>query len=106
VAGVLDAKMGQVYLQVFDDGKALMAPDALEVGVAAARLAELYSGGPATLIGSGAPLIADVLPEASVLTPAFADPVAIARLAAARPAPGHSPRPLYLRAPYAVAPAA
>jgi tRNA threonylcarbamoyladenosine biosynthesis protein TsaB len=106
VAGVLDAKMGQVYLQVFDGGKALMAPDALEIGVAAARLAELYSGGPATLVGSGAPLIADVLPEATVLTPAYADPVAVARLAAARPAPSHSPRPLYLRAPYAVAPAA
>jgi tRNA threonylcarbamoyladenosine biosynthesis protein TsaB len=106
VAGVLDAKMGQVYLQVFDGGKALMAPDALEVGVAVARLAELYSGGPATLVGSGAPLVADVLPDAAVLTPAFADPVAVARLAAARPAPSHSPRPLYLRAPYAVAPAA
>jgi tRNA threonylcarbamoyladenosine biosynthesis protein TsaB len=106
VAGVLDAKMGQVYLQVFDAGKSLMAPDALEVGVAAARLVELYSGGPAALIGSGAPLIADVLPEATILTPAYADPVAIARLAAARPAPTHSPRPLYLRAPYAVAPAA
>jgi tRNA threonylcarbamoyladenosine biosynthesis protein TsaB len=106
VAGVLDAKMGQVYLQVFDGGKALMAPDALEVGVAAARLAELYSGGRAVLIGSGAPLLADVLPEATVLTPAFADPVAVARLAAARPVPTHSPRPLYLRAPYAVAPAA
>ena len=106
VAGVLDAKMGQVYLQVFDGGKALMAPDALEVGVAAARLAELYSGGPVTLVGSGAPLIAEVLPDATVLTPAYADPVAIARLAAARPTPRHSPRPLYLRAPYAVAPTA
>jgi tRNA threonylcarbamoyladenosine biosynthesis protein TsaB len=106
IAGVLDAKMGQVYLQVFDGGKALMAPDALEVGVAAARLAELYSGGPAALVGSGAPLVADVLPDATVLTPAYADPVAVARLAAARPAPAHSPRPLYLRAPYAVAPAA
>lgn len=106
VAGVLDAKMGQVYLQVFDGGTPLMAPDALEVGVAAARLAELWSGGPVTLVGSGAPLVADVLPDATVLTPAYADPVAIARLAAARPAPSHSPRPLYLRAPYAVAPAA
>jgi len=106
VAGALDAKMGQVYLQVFDGGTALMAPDALEVGVAAARLAELWSGGPATLVGSGAPLVAEVLPGATVLTPAFADPVAIARLAAARPVPTHSPRPLYLRAPYAVAPAA
>jgi tRNA threonylcarbamoyladenosine biosynthesis protein TsaB len=106
VAAALDAKMGQVYLQVFDGVTALMAPDALEVGVAAARLAELYSGGPATLIGSGAPLLADVLPQATVLTPAYADPIAVARLAAARPAPRHSPRPLYLRAPYAVAPAA
>lgn len=106
VAGVLDAKMGQVYLQVFDGGKALMAPDALEVGVAAARLAELCSGGPVTLVGSGAPLVADVLPGATVLTPAWPDPAAIARLAAARPAPSHSPRPLYLRAPYAVAPVA
>lgn len=106
VAGVLDAKMGQVYLQVFDGGKALMAPDALEVGVAAARLAELYSGGPATLVGSGALLVAEVLPQAEVVTLAYPDPAAIARLAAARPAPSHSPRPLYLRAPYAVAPAA
>jgi len=106
VAGVLDAKMGQVYLQVFDGGKALMAPDALEVGVAAARLAELWSGGPATLVGSGASLVADVLPDATVVTLAYPDPAAIARLAAARPSPSHSPRPLYLRAPYAVAPAA
>jgi len=106
VAAMLDAKMGQVYLQVFDGGRALSAPDALEVGVAAARLAELYSGGPATLIGSGAPLLAEVLPGANVLAPAYADPVALARLAAARPRPSHSPRPLYLRAPYAVAPVA
>ena len=103
---MLDAKMGQVYLQVFDDGKALMAADALEVGAAAARLAELYSDGPATLVGSGAPLVADGLPGATVLIPTYADPVAVARLAAGRPAPSHSPRPLYLRAPYAVAPAA
>jgi tRNA threonylcarbamoyladenosine biosynthesis protein TsaB len=106
VAGVLDAKMDQVYLQVFEGGNALMAPDALEVGVAAERLAALWSGGPATLVGSGAPLIAEALPGAIVLTPAYADPIAIARLAAAKPAPSHSPRPLYLRAPYAVAPAA
>lgn len=106
VAAVLDAKMGQVYLQAFDGGKALMAPDALELGVAAARLAELYYGGPAVLIGSGGPLLADVLEQARILTPVAADPVAVARLAAARPAPAHSPRPLYLRAPYATAPAA
>ncbi len=105
-AAVLDARMGQVYVQIFADGVALMAPDALTVGEAAARLAELYSGGPATLIGSGAPLLAEALSGARVLTPVAPDPVAIARLAAARPTPGHSPRPLYLRAPYATLPAA
>ena len=106
VAAVLDARMEQVYIQVFADGAALMAPDALGLGEAAARLAELYSGGPATLVGSGAPLLADVLGGAKLLTPAAPDPVAIARLAASRPAPTHSPRPLYLRAPYATLPAA
>jgi tRNA threonylcarbamoyladenosine biosynthesis protein TsaB len=106
VAAVLDAKMGQVYLQVFDGGKALMAPDALDIGSATARLAELWSGGPATLVGTGAGLLEGVLPEAVHVDLAVADPVAIARLAAARPAPTHSPRPLYLRAPYATMPAA
>lgn len=106
VAAILDARMSQVYIQVFADGVSLMAPDALEIGEAAARLAELYSGGPATLVGSGAPLLADALSVATVLTPAAPDPVAVARLAVARPAPTHSPRPLYLRAPYATLPAA
>lgn len=105
-AAVIDARMSQVYIQVFADGVSLMAPDALGLGEAAARLAELYSGGPATLIGSGAPLLAEALPSASVLTPAAPDPVAVARLAVAKPAPSHSPRPLYLRAPYATLPAA
>lgn len=106
VAAALDAKMGQVYLQVFDGGTALMAPDALDIGSATARLAELYSGGPATLVGTGAALLDGVLPDAARLDLAVADPAAIARLAAARPAPTHSPRPLYLRAPYATMPAA
>jgi len=106
VAAVLDARMGQVYLQIFDGGVALMAPDALDLGSAAARLAELHGGQGVTLIGSGAPLLADTLTGATILTPVSPDPVAIARLAAARPAPSHSPRPLYLRAPYATLPTA
>ncbi len=106
VAAVLDARMEQVYIQVFAGGVGLMAPDALGLGEAAARLGELYSGGPATLIGSGAPLLADVLSGAKALTPAAPDPVAVAKLAASRLAPTHSPRPLYLRAPYATLPAA
>ena len=106
VAAVLDARMRQVYLQIFERGTALMAPDALDLGSAAARLAELHGGQAVTLIGSGAPLLAETFPNAAVLTPVSPDPVAVARLAAAKPTPAHSPRPLYLRAPYATLPAA
>lgn len=100
VLAVLDAKRDQVYLQAFADGVAVSAPDALPLGTAAARLAEL--AGPVTLVGSGAHLLADLLPGATVIAADHTDPVAVARLAAARrPVP---PRPLYLRAPDAKLP--
>ena len=51
VAACIDAHRGQVYLQVFADGRPIMAPDVLPVEIAAARLIELYAGGPAALVG-------------------------------------------------------
>ncbi|MFZ4604620.1 MAG: tRNA (adenosine(37)-N6)-threonylcarbamoyltransferase complex dimerization subunit type 1 TsaB [Caulobacter sp.] len=104
VVAVIDARREQVYVQMFEGGAALMAPDALAATDAAARLAELYHGGPATLIGSGAPLLAAALPTATVLTPDGPDPVAVARLARRGPDPLKPPRPLYLRAPDAKLP--
>lgn len=102
VAAVIDARRDQLYLQVFDDGHALMAPDVLPVGTAAARLAELAMGRALTLVGSGAPLLAEAAPGARILTPEGCDARAVARLAAGRPA---APiRPLYLRAPDAKLP--
>lgn len=102
VFSVLDAKRDQVYLQAFGGGKALMAPDALETGTAQARLAELAGAGPAVVVGTGVDLVADVLPAARRIAADHADPVSVARLAAARtPVP---PRPLYLRAPDAKLP--
>lgn len=97
-AALIDARRGQVYVQVFEDGRALMAPDVLPVETAAARLAELCAGRPVTLVGSGAPLLAPALPRAVVKTLAAPDPVVVARLAAKvrDPAP---PKPLYLRPP-------
>jgi tRNA threonylcarbamoyladenosine biosynthesis protein TsaB len=80
-----------------------MAPDVLPLGTAAARLAELAMGRRLTLVGSGAPLLAETAPGAAILTPEGADARRVARLAAARAA---SPiRPLYLRAPDAKLPA-
>lgn len=99
----VDARRGQVYLQGFEDGRAIMAPDVLELGTAAARLAELAAGRPVALVGSGAPLLADMAPGARVLTPEGADARRVAQLAGAR-APGPA-RPLYLRAPDARIPA-
>jgi tRNA threonylcarbamoyladenosine biosynthesis protein TsaB len=99
VAVCVDARRGQVYLQAFSDGRAIMAPDALEPGLAAARLAELWPGVPGVLIGSGAALVASVLPGVTVLDLQIPDPIAIAELARAARAPFASPRPLYLRAP-------
>jgi tRNA threonylcarbamoyladenosine biosynthesis protein TsaB len=99
-AAVIDAKLGQVYFQVFESGAALMAPDRLSVETAAARLVELRGERPAVLAGSGAALLAKVWPDARIAASETPDPATVARLAAvlAHPPP---PRPLYLRAPYA-----
>lgn len=102
VAAAIDARRDQLYLQVFDDGQPLMAPDVLPIGTAAARLTELARGRALTLVGSGAPLLSEVRPGAHVVVPEGCDARYVARLAAAKPA---TPiRPLYLRAPDAKLP--
>jgi len=103
VAAAVDARRGQLYLQAFADGEPLMAPDALTLSDAAARLVELQRGGPATLVGSGAPMLAGLMGEAAVLDRTAPDPAAVARLAAQARSPGPA-RPLYLRAPDAKLP--
>jgi tRNA threonylcarbamoyladenosine biosynthesis protein TsaB len=102
VAAVIDARRDQVYVQAFRDGAALGPPEALTMEDATARLRPLN---PARLTGSGAPLLAEAFPEALIDPRAGADPVALAVLAAAAPAPSGPPTPLYLRAPDAKLPA-
>jgi tRNA threonylcarbamoyladenosine biosynthesis protein TsaB len=93
----IDAKRGQLYLQAFEDGQPLMAPDVLPVETAAARLLEISQGRSATLTGSGWSYLAEAFPEAEVVPAEGADARDVARLAAGRtPAPV---MPLYLRAP-------
>ncbi|MDB5493764.1 MAG: hypothetical protein JWP86_1101 [Phenylobacterium sp.] len=103
VFAVIDARRGQVYGQAFEDGRPLMAPDALPVETAAARLAEVTMGRPVTLVGSGAALLAAMVPQARVIAAEGADARQVARLAALR-RPGPL-TPLYLRAPDAKLPA-
>lgn len=95
---VIDARRGQVYLQAFAAGRALMAPDALDVATAAARVAELSGGRDCVLVGSGGSLLADLMPAARQVEAPACDPAAVARLAMAQTNPP-APRPLYLRAP-------
>ena len=103
VFACLDARRGQLYGQAFEGGHALTAPDALGAETAAARLAEIAVGRTVTLVGSGAPLLAAMVPGARIVPAEGADAVVVARLAAARtPAPL---TPLYLRAPDAKLPA-
>lgn len=99
----IDARRDQVYLQGFEDGRALMAPDVLPVGTAAARLAEIAGGRALTLVGSGGPLLAEAAPGATLVAAEGCDARAVARLASLKPV---TPlRPLYLRAPDARLPA-
>jgi len=97
VFAAIDARRDQVYLQAFEDGRALMAPDVLPVELAAARVAELAHGRGLTLVGSGGPLLAGVAAGARLIPADGVDARTVARLAQARePRPA---RPLYLRAP-------
>ena len=103
VVPAIDARRGQLYLQAFENGRALMAPDALTAGDAAARIVELSQGASFTLVGSGAALLAGVSGGARTIEAPGCDARAVARLAAMRE-PGPL-KPLYLRAPDAKLPA-
>lgn len=102
VAAVIDGRRGQLYVQAYIDGHSVMAPDALSAEVAAARLGELWQGGPVTLVGPGASALAGIFAHATRVECPAADPVAIAQQASI--APIVPPKPLYLRAPDAKLP--
>jgi tRNA threonylcarbamoyladenosine biosynthesis protein TsaB len=94
-AAVIDARRGQVYLQLFQDGGSASEPEALSLEDAVARLeGQLWR-----ITGSGAVLVGG---EPSMQT--APDPAALAALTAALDPATSPPRPLYLRAPDATPP--
>ena len=99
VAAVVDAKRGQFWVQVFEGGRPLTNPEALEPEAATALLRTLLGDGQSTLIGSGAVVFASGLPHARIAPRTAPDPAVIAGLIAAAEEPLAAPRPLYLRAP-------
>jgi tRNA threonylcarbamoyladenosine biosynthesis protein TsaB len=94
-AAVIDARRGQVYLQLFETGRAASEPEALSLEDAVARL----TGRVWRITGSGAALVGG---EPSKLT--APDPASLATLTEAHDPAGNPPRPLYLRAPDATPP--
>jgi tRNA threonylcarbamoyladenosine biosynthesis protein TsaB len=105
VASVIDAKRGQVYLQAFCDNAPAMQAAILDIEDAIRVLIKLDPGGPDTLTGPDASLLAQAFPNASLYARQIADPALVARLAAARSPADAPPQPLYLRAPDARLPA-
>jgi len=95
-AAVVGAGRERVYVQVFDGGRAITAPDILSIGEASALIGGVDGGPCRRLVGPGVRLI-DAPEGALRLTDLPApDPAAIARLAVSEPLPL---TPLYLRAP-------
>lgn len=104
VAAVIDARRGEVYMQVFD---AQFAPLSEAVLLPVADAAARLPAGPLLLVGSGGVLLRDAAQrndlDLSTADP-DPDPVLVARLALAMPAPDRPPGPLYIRPPDAALP--
>jgi tRNA threonylcarbamoyladenosine biosynthesis protein TsaB len=88
-----------VYAQAFRDGAPLGEAALLDPAAAAA-----LAPGATLIAGTGATMLAPLLPGAALAADPLPDPARIAALAAARPAPAAPPRPLYLRPPDAKLP--
>ncbi len=95
IAAVIDAGRGRVYLQFFERGRPVSAPDILAVEEASARLVDVFSHGEMLLVGPGAALLSGGAVRTTRRDLPAPDPRAVARLAGA--APVIPPRPLYLR---------
>lgn len=102
VAALIDARRGQVYARFWRHGVAAGPAEALSLEAAAARVADLGPG--ATLVGSGASLLADGVPGAIVVDLPGPTAEALARLVAAADPRLCPPEPRYLRAPDATPP--
>lgn len=102
-AAVVDARRGQIYIQIFPADQPAGEPMVLDAEAAAERLRGAGRG--VTLIGSAAGQLRVGLSGVRVSPVLWPDPVAVARLAGAGSDPIARPRPLYLRAPDARLPA-
>lgn len=96
IVAVLDARRDEVYAQSFAVDGAPSSPPVLLTRAAATALASRHD---AVLIGSGAALIAEALPNAQIAGPQpQAAITTILTIGATRAVPDRPPGPLYIRA--------
>ncbi len=101
-AAIHDAKRGEAYLLLWENGETVFEAAVMSF---AEGLAKIQSFGPCVLAGTGAPAASTALGEEFVLSPLRQpDALWVAKLALTRPAPDGAPAPLYLRAPDAKLP--
>lgn len=109
VAVVHDARRGEVYLEIVEDGLSVFAPAVLTAQDAASAIAKHLSNKTFVLAGTAAAQIAEGLAalhiKVSVSTIRQPDALWLARLAAQAIPGDTAPAPLYLRAPDAKLPA-
>lgn len=99
VLAAVDSRRAEPFLQLFGADLKPMGPPA---AVPPHDAASLLPDGPVLVAGDAVRQVEAFLahrPDTAFADPSIPDPVAVARLAAARPLPEAPPRPLYLRAP-------
>jgi tRNA threonylcarbamoyladenosine biosynthesis protein TsaB len=102
-AAIHDAKRGEAYLLLWEEGETVLPPTVMPFADAVSRIRAF---GSCALAGTGAPAAAAALGEEFELTHVRQpDALWVARLAMVRPSPEGPPAPLYLRAPDAKLPA-
>ena len=99
VVAAIDARHGNLYIQMFGPGgRILVTPRVMTIKDAVRAVAI----GPARLTGSGAPLLAEAWPTSErppleIFPTATPDPVWLARLASVADPARSEPRPMYLK---------
>ena len=88
-----------VYVQAFDDGRAVAEPLALSIEDARGYCIAALGNRQIRLIGTGAERLADLFPDARIDQRDAASPIQIAAIASRRAAEDIRANPVYLRAP-------
>lgn len=107
VVAAIDARRGQVYMRVFNNGLPITEAEAVPLEQAAERILAAGPVAQTVIVGSGAEVLAATHPaltDAKLIALAAPVPQALAIMTARLDPQDNPPKPLYLRAPDATPP--